>query len=367
MPRETPDAGDRLRGYVCAMAGVIPTRIAICALAAALVASSGAVTARAATTETSSISISIFGNTTVSVGDQVNISGFLTLSDDSGPVGKTVHIVRTNPDHSQTQLPDQQTIPGGEYVLADRPPVRGIYTYTATYDGDAVHSGSTATSQPLTATGLVDSLTLHASALTIRNGASVTVAARLGDGASSGTISIWRTRFGFPKRLVQTGAVNAAGAFAVTLPLSRTNTFSATFSGDETHVPSASATLRVAVKVRITGVMIGGYTRSGAYRLYHYHASCPARHVRCVLYHTTVYPSHHGQCVYFRLQGFVGRRWRALGTSGCVRLGATSKTRVRIIYNASVRGVRFRIDSLFKGDRTNAGASASWSYFKVTT
>jgi hypothetical protein len=350
------------------MACTTGRRIAIWALAFGLVAvSSGAVSAGAATTETSSISIGISGNTTVSVGDQVNISGFLTLSDDPGPVGATVHIVRTNPDQTQTQLPDQQTIPGGEYVLADRPPVRGIYTYTATYDGDAVHSGSTATSQPLTAIGLVDSLTLHASALAIRNHASVTVTARLGDGASSGTISIWRTPFGRSKRLVQTGAVDVTGRFAVRLPLARTNTFSATFSGDETHVPSTSATLRVAVKVRITGAMVGGYARSGVYRLYHYHSSCPARHARCVLYHTTVYPNHHAQCVYFRLEALLGRRWRMLGTTGCVRLGTASKARIRIIYNASVRGVRFRINSVFKGDRANDAAGAAWSYFKVTT
>ena len=94
------------------------------ALVVALVAGSGGVaTASAATTETSSISISIFGSTTVSVGDQVNISGFLTLSDDSGPVDAAVHITRTNPDQTQTQLPDQQTAFGGEYILADRPPL----------------------------------------------------------------------------------------------------------------------------------------------------------------------------------------------------------------------------------------------------
>src|SRR6185436_8058361 len=160
--------------------------------------------------------------------------------------GVTVHITRTNPDQSQTQLPDQQTIPGGEYVLADRPPARGVYTYTATYDGDAVHSGSAATSDPLTVLGLVDPLALHASALFIRNGANVTVTATLGDRGSTGTISIWRTPYGFPKRLVATGAVSAKGSFAVTVPLGRTNTFSATFSGDSRHAPSSSGTLRVA-------------------------------------------------------------------------------------------------------------------------
>jgi hypothetical protein len=341
--------------------------ITIAALAVALVISSGVVPAAAATTETSSISITIFGNPTVSVGDQVNISGFLTLSDDPGPVGATVHIVRTNPDQTQTSLPDQQTASGGEYILADRPPVRGVYTYTATYDGDSVHSGSTATSQPLTAIGLVDSLTVHASALAIRNHASVTVTARLGDGASTGTISIWRTPFGRSKRLVQTGAVDATGRFAVRLPLTRTNTFSATFSGDDTHGPSSSATLRVAVQVRIRGAMAGGYARSGAYRLYHYHSSCPARHVRCVTYHTTVYPNHHAECVYFRLGALLGHRWRSLGTTGCVRLGARSRATVHVIYNASVKGVRFRIKSVFRGDRANDAAGAVWSHFRITT
>ena len=336
------------------------------ALVVALVAGTGgAATASAATTETSSISISIFGSTTVSVGDQVNISGFLTLSDDSGPVDVTVHITRTNPDQTQTQLPDQQTAFGGEYSLADRPPVKGVYTYTATYDGDAVHSGSTATSDPLTAIGLVDALTLHASALAIRNGTSVTVTARLGDGASSGTISIWRTPYGFPKRLVATGTPNATG-FAVTLSLARTNTFSATFAGDDTHAPSSSATLRVAVKAKVTGAMVGGYARSGSYRLYHYNANCPARHLGCVAYHTTVYPNHHGQCVYFQLQARIGGRWRALGTSNCVHLGKRSQATIRIVYTASARGVPFRLNSTFRGDRANDAATTPWSYFEVT-
>jgi len=342
-------------------------RIAVLVLAMTVVAGlGGAAAASAATTETSSISISILGSTTVSVGDQVNVSGFLTLSDDAGPVGVTVHITRTNPDQTQTQLPDQQTAFGGEYSLADRPPVKGVYTYTATYDGDAVHSGSAATSDPLTALGLVDSLTVHASALFIRNGGTVTVTAKLGDGASSGTISIWRTPSGFSKTLVATGTPNAAGAFAVSLALARTNTFSATFSGDDTHIPSSSATLRVVVKAKVTGAMLGGYARSGGYRLYHYNAKCPARHLGCVTYHTSVSPNHHAQCVYFQLQARVGGRWRVLGTSNCVHLTARSQATIRIVYTASARGIPFRINSTFRGDRANAGATTPWAYFKVT-
>ena len=38
----------------------------------------------------------------------------------------------------------------------------------------------------------------------------------------------------------------------------------------------------------------------------------------------------------------------------------------RIVYTASAKGVPFRINSTFRGDRANDAATTRWSYFKIT-
>jgi uncharacterized delta-60 repeat protein len=81
----------------------------------------------------------------VNLGDPVSLTGSLSFADGASPAGKTIHLTRTNPDSSETSLPDQVTDLQGDYSTADTPPSLGTFTYTAKYDGDEIHDSATAT------------------------------------------------------------------------------------------------------------------------------------------------------------------------------------------------------------------------------
>src|SRR6476646_1471665 len=108
-------------------------------LAAVVVALTAAAYAQSGTgAVTSSISLSFSGGTRISVGDQASLFGFVSLSDGSPANGLTVHVTRTNPDHTETVVGDVTTTSDqGGFNFVDSPPARGTYTYTATFAGDA--------------------------------------------------------------------------------------------------------------------------------------------------------------------------------------------------------------------------------------
>ena len=98
----------------------------VVALAAALGAGTTAAYAESGTAVTSSISLSFSGGTRITVGDQASLFGFLSFSDGSPANGLTVHVTRTNPDHTQTVIGDVTTISDqGGFNFVDSPPARG--------------------------------------------------------------------------------------------------------------------------------------------------------------------------------------------------------------------------------------------------
>ena len=89
-------------------------RIGLAAVVVALTAAAGAGTTAAYAQSgtgavTSSISLSFSGGTRISVGDQASLFGFVSLSDGSPANGLTVHVTRTNPDHTETVVGDVTT------------------------------------------------------------------------------------------------------------------------------------------------------------------------------------------------------------------------------------------------------------------
>ncbi len=347
-------------------------RIGLAAVVVALTAAAGAGTTAAYAQSgtgavTSSISLSFSGGTRISVGDQASLFGFVSLSDGSPANGLTVHVTRTNPDHTEAVVGDVTTSSDqGGFDFVDSPPARGNYTYAATFAGDAQRSGSTGTSDVLTVDGVVTALGLKAS--TAKNGyrQPVTLTAHLAKHGTNDVVSIYKRPAGGARTLVRSAPVDADGNVTVTVRPRRNTTFDAVYAGDDVFSAAASSRVAVAVRVRIAGNLSRFYATSGAYRLYHYSSSCVTRGTHCPRYTVSVAPGHAGENVRLRLAFHSASGWVVVGRQA-VKLNAHSTTRIVVRYaNRAIIGQRFRLEARFRHDTTNAGNTTAWAYFRVT-
>ena len=339
----------------------------VVALAAALGAGTTAAYAQSGAAVTSSISLSFSGGTRITVGDQASLFGFLSFSDGSPANGITVHVTRTNPDHTQTVIGDVTTISDqGGFNFVDSPPARGNYTYTATFDGDAQRSAASGTSDALTVNGVVTALGLKASAAKSGYRHHVTLTAHLAKHGTNAVVSIYRRPAGGARTLVRSAAVDANGNVQVTVRPRTTTTYDAVYAGDDVFRAASSPRVGVAVRVRIAGTFSRFYAASGAYRLYHYASSCVARGTGCPRYTVSVAPGHAGDKVRLTLAFHSASGWVVAGHSS-VKLNARSSARILLRYaNRAIIGQRFRLEAHFTGDAKNAGNTTAWSYFRVT-
>jgi hypothetical protein len=338
------------------------------AVALAAFAGAGTTAANAAggTPITSSISLAFSGPVRIAVGDQASLSGSLSFSDGSPANGLTVHVTRTNPDGTQSPLGDVTTSDQGGFGFTDSPPARGHYTYTATYDGDAQRTGSSGTSDVLRVTGLVTRLDLTASATRTGYRHPVTLTAHLAKHGANDVVSIYKHAAGGTRMLVRSAPVDADGNVRVTVRPRTNSAFDAAYAGDDVYRAAASAKVKVAVRVRIAGVLSRFTSTSGAYRLYRYSTSCVARGTHCPRYTTSVAPGHAGEKVRVTLAFRSSSGWVVVGHES-LKLNARSTARILLRYaNRSIVGARFRLQAHFAGDRANAGNTTAWSYFRVT-
>ncbi len=114
----------------------------------------------------------------ITVGDPSSVQGTLTFSGNAPAGGQTIHVARTNPDATVTDLGDVGTIWPGGFAVSDTPPVRGTYTYTASFDGNGTYPAATGSAQ-LTVLGTPVQLSIAASAHHLVIGKAVTLTARL--------------------------------------------------------------------------------------------------------------------------------------------------------------------------------------------
>ena len=342
--------------------------VVVAALAAAVGAGTTAAYAQSGTgAVTSSISLSFSGGTRITVGDQASLFGFLSFSDGSPANGLTVHVTRTNPDHTQTVIGDQTTSSDqGGFNFVDSPPARGSYTYTATFDGDAQRSAASGTSDVLTVDGVVTGLGLEISATRSDYRHPVTLTAHLAKHGTNAVVSIYRRAAGGARTLVRSAAVDADGNVQVTVRPRTTTTFDAVYAGDDVFRAASSPRVAVAVRVRIAGTLSRFYAASGAYRLYHYSSSCVARGTGCPRYTVAVAPGHAGDKVRLTLAFHTASGWVVAGHSS-VKLNARSRARILLRYaSRAIIGQRFRLEAHFTGDTKNAGNTTAWSYLRVT-
>ena len=214
-------------------------------------------------------------------------------------------------------------------------------------------------------------LTVAASKKTVVYGKAVTITAHLGTASANKVVSIYRhaVRTGSPEKLVASGRVNAKGNLNVTVKPSATTFYTAGWAGDATHAPtSAAKERRVQVRVVMHIRTLGGYGRSGSYRLYHYAKGCSgSSHSGCPEFSGWANPSHPGYTFHVIAQAYVGGQWKTVVTAKGDS-NAKGRLRFKIYYktNAAV-GVNQRVHCWLGDHSDHLGNTSPWTYYRVTS
>jgi hypothetical protein len=194
---------------------------------------------------------------------------------------------------------------------------------------------------------------LAASASIVTYGKSVTLSAHV-NGATSGTMSLYKTPYGGSKTLVTTAAVNASGNASFVVKPTGKSTYTAEFAESDTHASSSSSGRTVSVRSRSTAVLSGFYGRSGKYKLYRLGRRPNVR--------GTVVPNHAGYGLKFVAQRYRSGAWRTAAT-GTFPIQANGSA-YAVLKNTTLGRYRQRV--LFAGDGDHLGSTSPWVYLKVT-
>ena len=73
------------------------------------------------------------------VGEEVTISGTLSMDPPGDPSNQTIHVARRVPEGPIIPVGDVLTQPDGTYSISDQPPDAGTFEYQVTWDGDSGH------------------------------------------------------------------------------------------------------------------------------------------------------------------------------------------------------------------------------------
>lgn len=271
-----------------------------------------------------------------------------TLSAGSGQVVR----VQRSSAYGTVTLANRTTGSGGAFTITDKVSKRGMYTYTATFDGNSTHAAATKT-LGMKVLGLTPSLSIATNASTYRYGATAYVTARLGS-TQSRTLKITAKPYGSTTTTLRTGTVSSTGSLSSSKAVSRRTTFYAVFAGDAVYEPR-TVYRTVTVGARLSQTLAGYYTTSGSYRVYRRTAD-PELHV-------AVSPNNGGACMSFVAQAYTSGAWRTLATASCIRLESDSRT-VAVLVGDQPPGVNLRLRSTFAGTTLNARTVGSWLYLR---
>jgi hypothetical protein len=290
------------------------------------------------------------------------LSGTLSFASGSAAAGKSVTVVRKNPNGTTSTF-TAKTGSTGAFTVSDKLPAPGAYTYTANYSSA---TSTTATAKAtVTAAKASPALTLAAGSPTASYDSTIHLTAHLGSTYSNRTVSIYAQPAGATARkLLKTATVNSSGNLAISYPAATRNvTFSAAFSGDAQYL-AKSVSVRVGVGVRVAMASSGFYTSAkyNGITFYVYHHT--ARLSRTV----TVTPSKAGEHLELVLQQWQDNSWTSKPAkvfSGTLNSKSQDSGYLTL---STMTGGRFRIRAVFvpaRADVTNVSTATGWFYFSV--
>lgn len=302
----------------------------------------------------------------ITLGDPSGMYGDLSFSGGASPAGRTIHLTRTNPDTSITDLGNVATTWYGHYEPSDTPAAKGTYTYTATFDGDDTFPAATSTTQ-LAVVGKPVQLTIAASTHHVVVGGRLMLRVQLSVHQAGRTVWVYRQLAGRAWTKVASGTVGPTGAASIPMRPPFTARYQARFAGDATYAAAASGITRVAVAAIVEVRALGGYATKGGYRLYHFSNACATSHHRgCPMIAVAVQPDRPGARVTIFLSALTHGAWEVVGTTKA-RLGPASTAGVLFFYDdGSVQDRSFQIHAEFRDARNAFGMSRSVR-FRITS
>ncbi|MGQ4378671.1 YncE family protein [Streptomyces sp. SAS_267] len=281
------------------------------------------------------------------------------------PAGTTVAVTRTDLESPNGKaLPAATVKADGTFSFTDIPPAGSKVTYKVSYAGGADRTAASA-SGTVEVSRTSPTLTVNKNGSVYDYASNVTFTAHLGTTYKNRTLSLYADTAGDGKGkyLVKTGTVNSAGNLAVTLPLKRDTTVSASFSGDARTAPK-TATSWVGAKVKVSLSLSRYYKTAkvnGATKYYFRKTTNPLLTTTM-----TAYPSR-AQKLEFQI--YSGGAWRSAGYDyfnldstgkSVVQLGGTHQTG----YSMRVRSSYINNSS---NDSVNSTTHGSWKYFTFTS
>jgi hypothetical protein len=312
--------------------------------------------------------VTIAADGSAAAGGTATFSGHVSTLPLGGAAGRTVHLIGTPQGGTAQEIGSGTTDGSGNYTITTDPLNHtGTWALNAHVDGAGDYrDGGTLFERRIYVNGAATTVAVSASKAVVRYHQTVTVTASMAAFGSGGTVTISRVAGGVTS-VAFTGPLDGAGQASVTLAPGRNTQYFATFNGDDTYNPATSAKVTVKVAPIVTGALLGGYGRSGVYKLYRYNSTCLRTYnAGCPQYLVTVSPNHfnHNATALIQVRTASGWKnvvaWRKL-------LGARSRAQFPIAYaNASVIGHYYRIVGVFVHDGDHYDGVSGFAYFRIT-
>jgi hypothetical protein len=302
---------------------------------------------------------------TIPPGGQTSLSGTLSYADTSSAAGVQMAISGQAPDTSTLDLGSVITGSDGSFsVPTGELDQLGAYEFTASYAGDATHTPAQH-SFTVNVAQTQTTLTLATSKQAILYGQTVKLTAHMTGGLPGLPVTIRRTANGVTSILAE-GVLGTGLNFSVNAQPKVNTSFTASFDGDVSHLPSNSQPHVVGVAPVITAALTRSYGHSGSYKLFRYHSSCASSGGLCPQFTIHLKPNHAGKYVYTLLQGHTSSGWRNIVSwRHLLNRSSTAVFNVRYL-NTGVIGHSYRLAAVFNGDRDHVGAARGYYYFKIT-
>jgi hypothetical protein len=304
-------------------------------------------------------------DSSIRVTTQATLTGTLTFTDGVPTGVQTLHVVRTDPDSTQTALSDVTTDSTGGFTFHDTPPQVGTATYEVTFDGISGHRRATGSAGVL-AEKRSTTITLKASAKTVDYGKAMRLTAHLNAFDPGQVVDVFAKPYGGSKLLIKAGSVDGSGILTLKVRPAGETTFSAASIEGPSYLSAASGSVKVEVHPVFAGKMLGGYATKNRYREYHFTETCPGSHKGCPVSAFALAPNHAGRSVDVTLQLRAPSGWK---TAASFRGKLSKKSVITVLWfynNSNVIGIRARVRATFGGDADHLSARSSYLFFIVT-
>jgi hypothetical protein len=262
-------------------------------------------------------------------------------------------------DGGPSEIVDEDKLnAGGDFVLNDKPPQLGDYTYTIHWDGDAVHAPADSDPISVEVTAGYPVLKPHLDR-TVKYGGTGTYVVKLLAYAitTNREVSLYLTPANGAEELLTTAEVSAVtGKLSGSVKGLKVNsTLRVTWAGDA-DFPAEEWSDEFGVGALVKGTLRKYYDKQGKYYLYK-----PGKNI---FFDSKVTPKKPNDYLTIALERFRDGEWRHFADEKFL-MDVNSKLTIYILGGALNPKFRYRIQAAWSGDDTNNSSDSPWRYFRI--